>query len=276
VAMILSALSDASAVIEGDNDDVEDDARHDHDSMSDIGQWVRDFVKLERRVVEEEAERLESMVEKIEERQSKGGDLLDRIASDSVVKTYLDKVDIRIGELMSKFSRKPDIDQEEIRQARAVQPDDDGGNVSLKKSPLETDDLLHRLDSLFRNVLTKQFGRKLAKAFFKHIFPLVAEELQKEEERRMKWEKKKNKKVIEDRRDSFSEFVARPATSAGGAEFRARPSFASSGAEFSARASSAQRGAEFRARSKYEQYGGVTEGADTLEDWVDLLRKFLF
>ena len=73
VAMILSALSDASAVIEGDNDDVEEDARHDHDSMSDIGQWVRDFVKLERRVVEEEAERLESMVEKIEERQSKGG-----------------------------------------------------------------------------------------------------------------------------------------------------------------------------------------------------------
>ena len=100
-----------------------------------------------------------------------------------------------------------------IRKERDVQPDpashddDDGGSVGdmlLKKSPFEMDDLLHRLDSLFRNVLTKQFGRKLAKAFFKHIFPLVAEELQKEEERRMKWEKKKNKKVIEDRRDSFS------------------------------------------------------------------------
>ena len=96
-----------------------------------------------------------------------------------------------------------------IRQARDVQPDsanhDGDGDMLMKKSPLEMDDLLHRLDSLFRDVLTKQFGRKLAKAFFKHIFPLVEEELQKEEKRRMKWEKKnRNKKVIEDRRDSFS------------------------------------------------------------------------
>ena len=50
-----------------------DDADRDDDPMSDIGQWVKDFVKHERRVVEEEAERLESMVEKIEEQQAKGG-----------------------------------------------------------------------------------------------------------------------------------------------------------------------------------------------------------
>ena len=88
--------------------------------------------------------------------------------------------------------------------------DDDNteSDVSLKKHP-ESEafehDLLQRLDSLFRNVLTKQFGRKLAKAFFKHIFPLVAEELQKVEERRMRWEKKrKSSKTIEDRRDTFS------------------------------------------------------------------------
>ena len=75
----------------------------------------------------------------------------------------------------------------------------------------------------------------------------------------------------------LTEFVARPATSAG-AEFRARPSFASSsGAEFTARsASSASTGAEFRARSKHEQYGGVGDGADSLDDWIDLLRAFLF
>ena len=43
-------------------------------------------------------------------------------------------------------------------------------------------------------------------AFFKHIFPLVAEELQKVEERRMRWEKKRkgSKQTIEDRRDTFS------------------------------------------------------------------------
>ena len=49
--------------------------------------------------------------------------------------------------------------------------DDAESDVSLKKHP-ESEaafehDLLQRLDSLFRNVLTKQFGRKLAKAFFK-------------------------------------------------------------------------------------------------------------
>ena len=87
--------------------------------------------------------------------------------------------------------------------------DEDSGDVSLKKFPEEDafeHDLLQRLDSLFRNVLTKQFGRKLAKAFFKHIFPLVAEELQKVEERRMRWEKKRkgSKQTIEDRRDTFS------------------------------------------------------------------------
>ena len=86
--------------------------------------------------------------------------------------------------------------------------DEDSGDVSLKKFPEDAfeHDLLQRLDSLFRNVLTKQFGRKLAKAFFKHIFPLVAEELQKVEERRMRWEKKRTKssKTIEDRRDTFS------------------------------------------------------------------------
>ena len=93
-----------------------------------------------------------------------------------------------------------------IRHPREVQPqpNDDSGDVSLNKSPLEMDDLLHRLDSLFRNVLSKQFGRKLAKAFFKHIFPLVAEELQKEEERMKNFLKKEKSKVIEDRRDSFS------------------------------------------------------------------------
>ena len=42
-------------------------------------------------------------------------ELLDRIASDSVVKSYLDKVDVRIGDLMSKLSRKPDVDQEEVK-----------------------------------------------------------------------------------------------------------------------------------------------------------------
>ena len=41
-------------------------------------------------------------------------DLLDRIAADSVVKTYIHMVDDRIGELMSKISRKPDADQEEV------------------------------------------------------------------------------------------------------------------------------------------------------------------
>jgi len=265
--------------------DDDDAVESDHDSLSDIGKWVRDFVALERRVVEEEAERLEHMVERIEEQQAKEADLLDRVASDSVVKTYLDKVDVRIGQLMSKLSRKHDHDdEEEIRQARDVktESDDAESDVSLKKHP-ESEafehDLLQRLDSLFRNVLTKQFGRKLAKAFFKHIFPLVAEELQKVEERRMRWEKKRkgSKQTIEDRRDTFSEFVARPATSAG-AEFRARPSFASSsGAEFTARSSSAaSTGAEFRARSKHEQYGGVGDGADSLDDWIDLLRAFLF
>ena len=88
-------------------------------------------------------------------------------------------------------------------------PDGDAdSDLSLKKHPDEAfeHDLLQRLDSLFRNVLTKQFGRKLAKAFFKHIFPLVAEELQKVEERRMRWEKKRkgSKQTIEDRRDTFS------------------------------------------------------------------------
>ena len=95
-----------------------------------------------------------------------------------------------------------------MKTAPASDDDEDGdSNVSLKKFPEEAfeHDLLQRLDSLFRNVLTKQFGRKLAKAFFKHIFPLVAEELQKVEERRMKWEKKrKGSKTIEDRRDTFS------------------------------------------------------------------------
>ena len=113
VAMVLSARADATAPRRMGLRSV-DDADRDDDPMSDIGQWVKDFVKLERRVVEEEAERLESMVEKIEERQTKGDDLLDRIASDSVVKSYLDKVDDRIGELMSKLSRKPDVDQEEV------------------------------------------------------------------------------------------------------------------------------------------------------------------
>ena len=49
-------------------------------------------------------------------------------------------------------------------------PDGDAdSDLSLKKHPDEAfeHDLLQRLDSLFRNVLTKQFGRKLAKAFFK-------------------------------------------------------------------------------------------------------------
>ena len=64
----------------------------------------------------------------------------------------------------------------QIRQARDVKTesasgdDDAKSDVSLKKHP-ESEafehDLLQRLDSLFRNVLTKQFGRKLAKAFFK-------------------------------------------------------------------------------------------------------------
>ena len=45
----------------------------------------------------------------------------------------------------------------------ASDEDKNKGDVSLKKSPEEMDDLLHRLDSLFRNVLTKQFGRKLSK-----------------------------------------------------------------------------------------------------------------
>ena len=56
-------------------DDNDDDAseKSDLDSMSDIGKWVRDFVALERRVVEEEAERLEHMVERIEEQQAKEG-----------------------------------------------------------------------------------------------------------------------------------------------------------------------------------------------------------
>merc|ERR1719471_2342134 len=168
--------SSASSSLSSMEDD--DSNESDHDSLSDIGKWVRDFVALERRVVEEEAERLEHMVERIEEQQAKEADLLDRVASDSVVKTYLDKVDVRIGQLMSKLSRKHDHDdEEEIRQARDVKTesasgDDDGeSDVSLKKHP-ESEafehDLLQRLDSLFRNVLTKQFGRKLAKAFFKH------------------------------------------------------------------------------------------------------------
>ena len=55
-------------------DDIDDDAeKSDLDSLSDIGKWVRDFVALERRVVEEEAERLEHMVERIEEQQAKEG-----------------------------------------------------------------------------------------------------------------------------------------------------------------------------------------------------------
>merc|ERR1719150_2101152 len=103
-------------------EDADDDAaeKSDLDSMSDIGKWVRDFVALERRVVEQEAERLEHMVERIEEQQAKEADLLDRVASDSVVKTYLDKVDVRIGQLMSKLPRKHDADEEEVRQARDV------------------------------------------------------------------------------------------------------------------------------------------------------------
>merc|ERR1719245_2142654 len=138
-----------------DDDDAE---KSDLESLSDIGKWVRDFVALERRVVEEEAERLEHMVERIEEQQAKEADLLDRVASDSVVKTYLDKVDVRIGQLMSKLSRKHDHDdEEEIRQARDVKTesasgDDAESDVSLKKLPeseaLEHD-LLQRLDSLF-------------------------------------------------------------------------------------------------------------------------------
>merc|ERR1719245_1978509 len=120
-----------------DDDDAE---KSDLESLSDIGKWVRDFVALERRVVEEEAERLEHMVERIEEQQAKEADLLDRVASDSVVKTYLDKVDVRIGQLMSKLSRKHDHDEEEIRQARDVKAesasdDDADSDVSLKKHP---------------------------------------------------------------------------------------------------------------------------------------------
>ena len=72
VALVLSARADATAPRRMGLRSV-DDADRDDDPMSDIGQWVKDFVKLERRVVEEEAERLESMVEKIEERQTKGG-----------------------------------------------------------------------------------------------------------------------------------------------------------------------------------------------------------
>merc|ERR1719471_2589941 len=133
--------SSASSSLSSMEDD--DSNESDHDSLSDIGKWVRDFVALERRVVEEEAERLEHMVERIEEQQAKEADLLDRVASDSVVKTYLDKVDVRIGQLMSKLSRKHDHDdEEEIRQARDVKTesasDDDGdsdSDVSLKKHP---------------------------------------------------------------------------------------------------------------------------------------------
>merc|ERR1719245_2168581 len=121
-----------------DDDDAE---KSDLESLSDIGKWVRDFVALERRVVEEEAERLEHMVERIEEQQAKEADLLDRVASDSVVKTYLDKVDVRIGQLMSKLSRKHDHDdEEEIRQARDVKTEseeDSDSDVSLKKHPDE-------------------------------------------------------------------------------------------------------------------------------------------
>merc|ERR1719188_1813955 len=108
---------------------MDDDSKEsDHDSLSDIGKWVRDFVALERRVVEEEAERLESMVERIEEQQAKEADLLDRVASDSVVKTYLDKVDVRIGQLMAKLPRKHDVDEEEVRQARDVETESASDN----------------------------------------------------------------------------------------------------------------------------------------------------
>jgi hypothetical protein len=43
------------------------------------------------------------------------------------------------------------------------------------------EELLRRLDSLFRGVLTKRFGRKVSKAFFIHVFPLVEEFLKEEE-----------------------------------------------------------------------------------------------
>ena len=56
-------------------------------------------------------------------------------------------------------------------KAESASDHDAESDVSLKKSHPESEafehDLLQRLDSLFRNVLTKQFGRKLAKAFFK-------------------------------------------------------------------------------------------------------------
>ena len=60
------------------DDDEDDDADlHDVDlAHRRIEKWLKDFVKMERRVVEEEAEHLESMVEKIEERQAKGGKCL--------------------------------------------------------------------------------------------------------------------------------------------------------------------------------------------------------
>merc|ERR1719351_696077 len=120
VTMVSSTREGASSLRRSMDDiDDSDAVESDVDSLSDIGKWVRDFVALERRVVEEEAERLEHMVERIEEQQAKEADLLDRVASDSVVKTYLDKVDVRIGQLMSKLSRKHDHDEEEeeIRQA---------------------------------------------------------------------------------------------------------------------------------------------------------------
>ena len=133
-------------VLEDDDEDVASD--DDHDAVSELGRWVKNFVKLEKNVVEEETARLESMVEKIEERQAV-------------------------------------VEEESARLEFMV-----------------------RLDALFRNVLTKKFGRKISKAFFKHIFPLVADELQRmDEERRIRWmqqDEKEKKSGIEDRRDSFS------------------------------------------------------------------------
>ena len=125
------------------------DADDDHDAVGELGRWVKNFVKLEKSVVEEETARLESMVEKIEKRQAV-------------------------------------VEEESARLEFMV-----------------------RLDSLFRNVLTKKFGRKISKAFFKHIFPLVADELQRmDEERRIRWlqqeEEEEKMAGIEDRRDSFS------------------------------------------------------------------------
>ncbi len=155
----------------------------------------------------------------------------------------------------------------DVRRRPQRYSDGDGDDIE------EGEELLESLDSLFRNVLSKRFGHKASKAFFKHVYPLVEDALLGDDNDAAVRDAKEILDRAKDRSDGFGgEYAARPVGArpfASGELGGRRPvAVGEAGGGWSSRRDHHRRGGRGRHGHSYEEGDAI--------DWLDFIRELLF